>query len=141
MAARLTDKQKKKIVADYLESQSVNSAAKKNGVSWGTAKTVLDEMGNIEEKLEEKKEQNTADIMAYMESKRDIVCQILDKGLNALNDPEKLKEASPSQITTALGTLIDKWALITGRGPADTMQEDELSKSLKELAEGLESDE
>ena len=47
-----------------------------------------------------------------MESKRDIVCEILDKGLEALNTPEKLKEATPAQITTALGTLIDKWSAI-----------------------------
>lgn len=140
VAARLTDKQKKKIVADYLELGSYRATGKKNGVSTDTVKRVVLADDDIVKKTKEKKEQNTADIMAYMESKRDIVCQILDKGLNALNDPEKLKDASPAQITTALGTLIDKWALITGRGPADTMQEDELSKSLKELAEGLESD-
>ena len=32
MAARLTDKQKKKIIADYLETESYNATAKKNGV-------------------------------------------------------------------------------------------------------------
>ena len=139
MAARLTDKQKKKIVADYLETQSVNAAAQRNNVSWDTARKVLNELGDIEQKLEEKKNENTADILAYMESKRGIVCQIIEKGLAALNDPEKLADASPAQITTALGTLIDKWATVTG-GPADKMREDGLSKSLREMAEGLESD-
>ena len=56
MAARLTDKKKKKIVADYLETQSINATAKKNNVSWGTVRSVLDGMGEIEEKLEQKKE-------------------------------------------------------------------------------------
>ena len=65
-------------------------------------------MGEIEEKLEQKKEQNTVDVLAYMESQKGIVCEILQKGLAALNSPEKLAEASPSQIATALGTLIDK---------------------------------
>ena len=139
MAARLTDKKKKKIVADYLETQSINATAKKNNVSWGTVRSVLDGMGEIEEKLEQKKEQNTVDILAYMESKKGIVCEILEKGLAALNSPEKLAEASPSQITTAMGTLIDKWAMISG-GPADNGKEDELSKSLREMAEELESD-
>lgn len=109
MAARLTDKQKKKILADYLECESINHTAKLNGVSWCTVKAVLEKMGETAEKLEQKKAENTADILAYMESKRDIVCQILDKGLNALNDPEKLSAATPAQITTAMGTLIDKW--------------------------------
>lgn len=140
MAARLTDKQKKKIVADYLETQSVNAAAQRNNVSWDTARKVLNELGDIEQKLEEKKNENTADILAYMESKRGVVCEIIEKGLAALNSAEKLADASPAQITTALGTLIDKWATVSG-GPADTAKEDELSKSLREMAEVLESDE
>ena len=109
MAARLTDRQKKKILADYLETQSVNAAAKKNKVSWDAANKVLKEAGEVEKKLEQKKDQNTADILAYMESQRDIVCEIIGKCLAVLNDPEKLAEATPSQITTAMGTLIDKW--------------------------------
>ena len=140
MAARLTDKQKKKIVADYLELGSYNATAKRNNVSDTTVKRIVLESGEIAEKLEQKKAENTADILAYMESKRGVVCEIIDKGLTALNDPEKLAEASPAQITTALGTLIDKWAVVTG-GPADKVKEDDLSKSLREMAEGLESDE
>lgn len=122
MAARLTDRQKKKILADYLETQSVNAAAKKNKVSWDAANKVLKEAGEVEKKLEQKKDQNTADILAYMESQRDIVCQIIGKGLAVLNDPEKLAEATPSQITTAIGTLIDKWTQVQGKGAdeADT---------------------
>ena len=41
MAARLTDRQKKKIVADYLETESYNATAKINGVSKDTVKRVL----------------------------------------------------------------------------------------------------
>ena len=140
MAARLTDRQKKKIVADYLETESYNATAKKNGVCGQTVRRVVEESQGIAENLKRKKEQNTTDILAYMESKRDIVCEILGKGLDALNSPDKLAEATPAQITTALGTLIDKWTAISG-GPADTAKEDDLSKSLKEMAEGLESDE
>lgn len=139
MAARLTDKQKKKIVADYLELGSYNATAKRNNVSDTTVKRIVLESGEIAEKLEQKKAENTADILAYMESKRGVVCEIIDKGLTALNDPEKLAEASPAQITTALGTLIDKWSSVTG-GPADKVKEDGLSQSLREMAEELESD-
>ena len=139
MAARLTDKQKKKIVADYLELGSYRSTAKKNNVADGTVKRIVLECGDFEQKIAQKKEENTADILAYMESKRGIVCEIIEKGLMALNSEEKLAEASPAQITTALGTLIDKWSTVTG-GPADKVKEDGLSQSLRELAEGLESD-
>lgn len=140
MAARLTDKQKKKIVADYLETESYNATAKINGVCGQTVRRVVEESQGITENLKRKKEENTADILAYMESKRGVVCEIIEKGLAVLNSEEKLAEASPAQITTALGTLIDKWSAVSG-GPADTAKEDELSKSLREMAEELESDE
>lgn len=112
MAARLTDKQKKKIIADYLELESYNATAKINGVSNNTVKRIVLGCQDISKDIKEKKEQNTADIMAYMESKRDIICEIIDKGLKALNSEDKLAEAAPVQITTALGTLIDKWGAV-----------------------------
>lgn len=136
MAARLTDKQKKQITADYVQIGSYNAVSKIYGVSATTVKNIVLKSADIVEKCERKKEQNTADILAYMESKRNIVCEILGKALSILNDEEKLREASPAQITTAMGTLIDKWAMISG-GPADTSKEDELSRSLKALADEL----
>ena len=66
-----------------------------------------------------------------------MVCEIISKGLQALNEPGKLADASPAQITTAIGTLIDTWAAISG-APGDTVKEDDLSRSLKELAGELE---
>jgi len=115
MAARLTDKQKKKIVADYLETQSINATAKRNNRSWGCIRDVLEEYGEIKEKLEQKKEQNTADILAYMEEQRGRVCDIIDIGLAAL--PDKIKDAkTATEITTALGTIIDKFTLAAKSG-------------------------
>lgn len=115
MAARLTDKQKKKIAADYVQIGSYNAVAKINGVSATTVKNIVTSQ-NVEfvGKCEQKKEENTADILAYMESQKSLVCEIIGKGLAALNEPEKLAAANPSQITTALGTLIDKWATMNG---------------------------
>lgn len=140
MAARITDRKRKKIIADYIELGSYNAVAKLNGVSNHTVKRVVLDAPEISEKIQQKKDENTSDILAYMDSKRKIVCEIIGKGLDVLNDPEKLKEATPAQITTALGTLIDKWAMISG-GPADTEKEDDLSRSLRELGQELESDE
>ena len=138
MAAQLTDIQKKKIVVDYLECQSVNLTAKRNGVSWATTKKVLDGAGDIKEKLEQKKEENTADILAYMESRRQAVCDIIEVGLSVL--PEKIQNArSAAEVTTALGTLIDKFTAFGG-GPGNDAKEDGLSQSLREMAKELESD-
>lgn len=139
MAARLTDRQKKKIVADYMSVESYNAVAKMNGVSKDTVKRIIQNCEDFAQKAKEKKEQNTIDILSYMESRRDQVCEILQTGLDVL--PEKIMAAkSASEVTTAIGTLIDKWTAISG-GPADTAEEDDLSRSLKELGKELESDE
>ena len=72
-----------------------------------------------------KKEENTADVLAYMDAHKDLVCSFIGKGLELLNDPDKLKAANLSQITTAMGTLIDKWAMVqekTGNDDKDVVQ-------------------
>lgn len=120
MAARLTDRQKKKILADYVQLGSYNATAKMHGVSRQTVKNIVDANGQIGQELQKKREENTADVLAYMESQKKVVCEIIGKGLAALNDPEKLAEATPSQITTALGTLIDKWAMVQEKTGSDS---------------------
>lgn len=132
----LNDKQRKQIAADRADGMSIRQLAKKFSVSTTTIQRVIKRDPEITQIVTDKKEQNTQDILVYMESKRDIVCEILGKGLDALNSPEKLAEASPAQITTALGTLIDKWAMVGG-GSKDEAEEDGLSRSLRELGEKL----
>lgn len=143
MAARLTDKQKKKIVADYLETGSYRATGRKNGVSDGTVKRVVSDCGDIEQKIARKKEENTADILAYMESQKGLVCDIIGKGLAALNDPEKLEESTPAQITTALGTLIDKFTALDAARPkqaeADGMTLSEKLAAIREAARTIDN--
>ena len=112
MAARLTDKQKKKIIADYVELGSYNAVARKNKVAVTTVKRICESGSETKQKAIQKKEENTKSILNHMESKRDVVNEIISKGLDVLNSPEKLAEATPSQITTALGTLIDKFVAV-----------------------------
>ena len=134
MAARLTDKQKKKIIADYVQMGSYNAVAKIHGVSRQTVKNVVESDPGSGQKLQRKKEENTADILAYMESQKKIICEIIGKGLSVLNDPEKLAEATPSQITTALGTLIDKWTMAKGTSANEqTESHNALIEAIKDL--------
>ena len=139
MAARLTDRQKKKILADYVQLGSYNATAKLNGCALNTVKKLVQTNADIAELCNQKKEENTADVLAYMDAHKDLVCSFIGKGLEMLNDSDKLASANLSQITTAMGTLIDKWAMIGG-SPADTVKDDALSQSLREMAEDLESD-
>lgn len=139
MAARLTDRQKKKIIADYVELQSYNAVAKKNNVTHQTVKRVVTASPEFTKIAQQKKEENTADVLAYMDEHKDLVCSFIGLGLKALNDPDKIDGSNLTQITTAIGTLIDKWALISG-APVEKVKDDALSESLRELAKGLTSD-
>ena len=139
MAARLTDKQKKKIIADRADGLSIRQLANKYHTSTTTIHRTLKSDPETEQKVTQKKEENTADILAYMESKKSVVCNIIGIGLDVLCDPKKLKTANPSQITTALGTLIDKWVMVNGASGTE-VKEDGLSASLLELAKEMESD-
>ena len=58
MAARLTDRQKKKIIADYIQLESYNAVAKMNGVSHQTVKRIVTQNPETDKKLQQKKEEN-----------------------------------------------------------------------------------
>lgn len=110
MAARLTDKQKQKIIADYVQSGSYNAVGKANNVAPNTVKKLVQENADIAKLCEQKKLENTVDILEYMDSKRKVVCEIIETGLRVL--PDKIENArTASEVTTALGTLIDKFTM------------------------------
>lgn len=140
MAARLTDKQKKKIIADYVQLGSYNATAKMNGVSLNTVKKLVQGNEDIAEMCNQKKEQNTVDILDYMDNQRDDVCKVLGICLNELKNPDRYTKTQPQQIATTMAILIDKYTSFGGR-PKDEAEEDGLSRSLRELGEGLRSDE
>lgn len=139
MAARLTDKQKKMIIADYVELGSYNAVAKRHGVSFDTVKRIVNKEPQILKKTEQKKEENSADVLAHMETKRDKVNEIIDVYLERLLDPVMLTKATPSQLTTALGTLIDKFTMPGVVKPNDKRQDDPLTAALKEEARRMEN--
>lgn len=135
-AQRLTDKQKKKIIADYVQLQSYRAAARQNGVSDATVRKIVKGDPESSQKCALKKEKNAQDMLSYMDSKKERVQEIIDVYLGVLTDPEKLEGATLQQITTALGTLIDKWTVIDDRKKGDsfhqTVEDDPITKSLKE---------
>lgn len=112
----LTDFQKKKIIADYVEYGSYNKTAKSNGVSRTTVKAIVTAEADILQKCQQKKEQNTLDMLAYMESRCEQAQKAMDECLMMLADPKKLEEATLSQIATAFGILCDKFTKNAGTG-------------------------
>lgn len=135
-AQRLTDKQKKKIIADYVQLQNYTKTAKLNDVAESTVRKIVKNNPDCANQCDIKKEQNTQDMLSYMDSKKKRVQDIIDVYLGVLTDPEKMEVATLQQITTALGTLIDKWTVIDDRKKGDsfhqTVEDDPITKSLKE---------
>lgn len=141
MAAHLTDRQKKKIIADYVQLGSYNATAKMNGVSLNTVKNIVKGNADVAQKCKQKKEQNTADIISYMESQRNDVCTVLGICLAALKNPDKYAKSTPREIATTMAILIDKYTANSGDNITGAQSEDALSKSFREIGEELESDE
>ncbi len=125
MAKRLTDKQKKRIIADYVELGSYNAVAKKHHIADSTVKRVVMKDGDTQRKAEQKKAENTADILAFMDGQKDKVCSLLDKYLDAMGDRQKIDRAGIQQLATAMAIVIDKYAV--------TAQNEQAIKKLDEL--------
>lgn len=142
MAARLTDKQKKKIIADYIQMGSYAAVARKHKINDHTVKKIVDADPDFARKSEQKKEENAADVLAYMESQKNKVCTVLGICLDELMKPERYAKIPPPQIATTMAILIDKYTMDGIAKMTDEQAEDPLSAGLRELAEkGIESDE
>ena len=59
-----------------------------------------------------KKEQNTQDMLSYLGSKRGEAQDLLGLYLQAMADPDKIAEATLPQLSTAFGTIVDKFAML-----------------------------
>lgn len=130
VARRFTDKERKAIIADYIECENFSAVARKHGCSpSGVKKIVLSDPESVG-KCDIKKEQNTEDILAHMEEKKKDVCDVIDVLLEAMKDEEKIGRANIQQVATALGIVIDKF---TERSEAnDNGMLEELIKGLKD---------
>lgn len=109
MAKHLTDRQKKKIIADYATLGTYAAVARKHKVSVDTVRRTVSRDPETVRKTNQKKEKNTADILQYMENQKEDVCGIIGLYLAALQDPKKIDRASVQSIATSLGIIIDKF--------------------------------
>lgn len=134
MAAHLTDEQKKKIIADYTENGSYRATAKINNVSAPTVKKIVESDVESLQKFTQKKEQNTLDMLAYMDSRKERAQSVIDDYLKALANPAKIEAARLSEIATALGIVVDKF---TKNMPTNTDGIGEILKNQKALADIL----
>lgn len=107
---KLTDKQKKKIIADYVDNNNYSETARINNISETSVRRIVKGNEGITEKVEQKREENTQDMFKYIETKNKEKKKIIDLCFKALND--KLEKTdmftNVKDIITVYGILIDK---------------------------------
>ena len=103
---------------DYAELGSCNAVAKKHKRSWTTIKQVVESDPDTMKKCEQKKEENMRDVLAWMDTRKDTACDVLDKLLKAMSNDEIIGKSTISQIATAFGVVIDKFMLSQGDSEA-----------------------
>ena len=122
---KITDAVRQNVLADYIEMQHMGRVAAKYGISVGSVSRIVNAAHgtDLEQKLYEKREQRAADILAHMDSKKEEICLLIDKYLEALISDKKIAGATVNQLSTALGTVIDKFTLNAQRAPNTTLFE------------------
>ena len=108
---KLTDKQKKKIIADYMENQNYSETGRLNNVSNKTVERLVKNNEEVSNKVKEKKEENTKDILEYMDSIVEKQKKIINLSLEALE--YKLSKTDDvfmnvKDIVTVYGVILDK---------------------------------
>ena len=106
---KLTDKKKQKIIADYVENGNYSETARMNEISDKTVKRLVDSCEDVVKKAEQKKEENTQDMIQYLESKKQDAFDLVEMFMNGMADEEKIQKTSINQIATAMGIVIDKF--------------------------------
>lgn len=109
MAAHLTDKQKKQIISERVKGASLGDLAKKYHVAKSTIARTCNRDPETVRKATAKKEQNTQEMLEYMDGQKGKAQELLTRIIEALGDPEKLARANVRDLATAYGIIADKF--------------------------------
>ncbi len=110
MAKRLTDKEKKKIIAYYVESQSYRETSRKFNVSATTVKSLVGKDTETVQKCTQKREDNTKTVLEEMEKRKSTKIKLLDKILEAMD-----KKCDNIDMFTNIKDLATAYGIITDK--------------------------
>lgn len=110
---KLTDKQKKKIIADYMENGNYRETARINSVAVDTVRRIILKNKNNQDfikKSTEKKEENTKDILEYMDSIVKDQKEVINLSLQVLKDKLSSHDLFTNirDVAIVYGTIFDK---------------------------------
>lgn len=107
---KLTDKQKKLIIADYIECGNYCEVARKYGITDTTVRHLVKTDKDTLKKIEQKKEENIEDVLEYMDSLKKQKKTVIRKLLQAIEDKVDKIDAFTNikDVASAYGIIIDK---------------------------------
>ena len=107
---KLTDEQKQKIIADYIETQNLRETARLNDVSDMTVKRIIDKDPSTLQKVEQKKQDTTMNLLDEMDRHKEKRIKLLTKMVDRMDD--KLENidmfTNIKDLSTAYGIMMDK---------------------------------
>lgn len=118
--AKLSDRQHKQLIARYAETNNYRQVAREFGISYTTVKRHVSGDAETVKKVAQKKEENTQDILSFLDSRKGKIYDILDKLIEGMNDEEKIQRTGLQALATAYGIVVDK---VTQNAPqTDSLQ-------------------
>lgn len=143
---KLTDKEKKRMIADYIDCQNYSEVARKYKRSIETIRKVVKADSTSREKLKRKKEENTLDTLDYIMSLKEQKTRLLNKLLNAMENKvddtnNKIKQ-NMKDLATAYGIILDKDMKILEiqRGSANSEQLTKVQELISKLDKEAQDD-
>lgn len=134
--AKLTDKQRKKIIAEHIDGASIRALAKKYKVSTTTIQRTIRSDTEFTQKVTEKKAENQKQVLAHMDEKKEQVCTIVDKILLQMGDDKKIASTPLNQLATTMGILIDKFTA-NEVSRANATEENNLARAIADAAKHI----
>lgn len=119
---KLTDKQHKKIIAQYAECQNYSQVARQFGVSVNTVKRHVKGDPKAAKIVNEKKEQNTKDMIEFLDEQKMSAQEFILLAMQKLKDPAKLDKTGVQSIATAMGIIIDKFMPTTKQDKSEGIE-------------------
>lgn len=107
--SKINDLQHKKMIAMFAECQNYSLVARAFDVSVSTARRHIKGDEETTKKVQHKKAENMAAVLEHMSRQKDKVCGLLDRLIEAMDDPAKMDGSTLPQLATTLGILVDKY--------------------------------
>lgn len=110
MANRLTEKQKKEIIAYYTECNNYSETARKYNISEGTVRYIIKNNKEFAKIYEQKSIENTNTVLEAMDNRRKEKIELLDDILKAMKKKATDVDmfTNIKDLATAYGIILDK---------------------------------